>query len=101
MPEIPDSISLERFMFDEKYGRASYDSSEPPFMDGLTGRSYTAAEMKERVEHLARALSKELGFDPHKGSEWDKVVGIFSLNTIDYLVYHDTQLGRLWLCADL
>jgi hypothetical protein len=35
-----------------------------------------------RVEHLARALSKEFGWQPNEGTEWDKVVGIFALNTV-------------------
>ncbi|KAF2482802.1 phenylacetyl-CoA ligase [Neohortaea acidophila] len=85
LPEIPDSISLERFMLDENYSRHPIGYSEPPFTCGATGKTYSAFEVKERVNHLARGLSKELGFDPHKGSEWDKVVGCFSLNTIDYL----------------
>lgn len=38
--------------------------------------------MVSRVEHLARALSKEFGWQPNKGTEWDKVVGIFALNTV-------------------
>lgn len=72
-------------MFDENYGRHPLGYSLPPFTCGLTGRSYSAFEMKARVDHLSRALSKELGFKPHEGSEWDKVVGCFSLNTIDYM----------------
>lgn len=39
--------------------------------------------MVDRVEHLARALSKEFGWRPNKGTEWDKVIGIFALNTVD------------------
>jgi hypothetical protein len=38
--------------------------------------------MVDRVEHLARALSKELGWQPNRGTEWDKVAGIFALNTV-------------------
>lgn len=72
-------------MFDETYGRQPLGYAFPPFTCGLTGRSYSAFEMKERVDYLSRALSKELGFKPHEGTEWDKVVGCFSLNTIDYL----------------
>lgn len=39
-------------------------------------------EMVDRVEQLARALSKEFGWAPNKGTEWDKVIGIFALNTV-------------------
>ena len=41
--------------------------------------------MKDRVDYLSRALSKELGIKPNEGTEWDKVIGCFSLNTIDYM----------------
>lgn len=85
LPEIPDSISIERFMFDENYGRFPLGYSKPPFSCALTGRTYSALDMKERVDWLARALCKEFGFKPNEGSEWDKVIGCFSLNTVDYL----------------
>lgn len=39
-------------------------------------------QMVERVDHLARALSKEFGWQPNQGTEWDKVAGIFALNTV-------------------
>lgn len=42
-------------------------------------------EVKERVDYLARGLAKELGWQPNQGSEWDKVVGVFSVNTLDTL----------------
>ena len=101
MPEIPDSISLETFMLDENYGRHPLGYSEPPFTDGLTGKKYSALEVKERVDFLARALSKELGFHPDEGSEWDKVVACFSLNTIDYLTlaWAVHRLGGVLTCA--
>ncbi|KAK5170311.1 uncharacterized protein LTR77_004898 [Saxophila tyrrhenica] len=85
MPEINESISIERFMTDENYDRHPIGYSNPPFTCGMTGKSYSAFEVKERVEHLSRALTDELGMKPNEGSEWDKVVGVFSNNTIDYL----------------
>ncbi|USW51966.1 Putative AMP-dependent synthetase/ligase, AMP-binding, AMP-binding enzyme domain, ANL [Septoria linicola] len=85
LPEVPDSISIERFMFNEEYGRFPLGYSKPPFVDGLSGKSYSALELKDRVDYLSRALCKEFGFKPNEGSEWDKVIACFSLNTIDYL----------------
>ena len=84
-------------MFDERYGRHPLGYANPPFTDGITGKSHSAFDMKDRVEHLARALSKELGFKPDEGTEWDKVVGCFSLNTIDYmtLVWAVHRLGGI------
>ncbi|KAI9875086.1 MAG: hypothetical protein M1830_008880 [Pleopsidium flavum] len=81
----PDSIPINQFMLDETYGRHPLGYSRPPFTCGLSGTEYSALEVKERVEDLAKALSKELGWQPNKGTEWDKVVGVFSLNTIDTL----------------
>lgn len=39
-------------------------------------------DVKDRVEYLARGLAKELGFQPNKGNEWDKVIAVFSVNTV-------------------
>lgn len=85
LPDIPTHISLEQFMFDENYGRYPLGYSNAPFQCGISGRQYSFLEVKERVDYLARALGKELGFKPNEGSEWDKTVAAFSVNTIDYL----------------
>jgi acyl-CoA synthetase (AMP-forming)/AMP-acid ligase II len=85
LPDIPSHISLEQFMFDENYGRYPLGYSKAPFQCGLTGKQYSFLEVKERVDYLARALSKELGFKPNEGTEWDKTIAVFSVNTIDYL----------------
>lgn len=71
-------------MLDEQYGRRPLEDSRPPLTCGLTGFGYTALEVKDRVDKLARALSKELGWQPNKGTEWDKVAGVFSVNTVCY-----------------
>lgn len=81
----PDSISIERFIFDENYDRHPLGYSKPPFTCGFSGKTYSALDVKDRVDFLARALRKELGFQPNEGTEWDKVVGVFSVNTIDTL----------------
>lgn len=70
-------------MLDEQYGRHPLGYSRNPFTCGISGKTYTALEMKERVDYLARAISHELSWQVNKGTEWDKVAGIFSLNTID------------------
>lgn len=78
----PDSIPINEFMLNEAFGRHPLGYSRPPFTCGLSGLEYSALEVKERVEDLAKALSEELGWHPNKGTEWDKVVGVFSLNTV-------------------
>ncbi|KAH8746589.1 hypothetical protein F5883DRAFT_700334 [Diaporthe sp. PMI_573] len=80
----PDSISVAEFMSNDAYGRSSVAKARSPFVCGLTGKSYAAAEVVDRENYLARAIAKRLGLD-HAGSEWDRVVTLFSLNTLDYI----------------
>nr|POF25865.1 acyl-coa ligase easd [Quercus suber] len=102
LPEIPDSISVESFMFTEKYGRLPAGRSRAPFSCGLTGKKYSFPEVQQRVEHLSRAICKEFGFKPDQGSEWDKVIACFSLNTIDYLTlaWAMHRLGGILTCVN-
>ena len=78
----PDSISINQYMLDDAHGRFPLKDSRNPFTCGLSGKTYSALDMVDRVEHLARALSKELGWAPNEGTEWDKLIGIFALNTV-------------------
>ena len=82
LPPIPDNIPISEFVTNEAYGRHPLRHSRDPFTCGLTGKSYSASQVVDRVDHLSRGLAKELGWEPNKGSEWDKVLGIFSLNTV-------------------
>ncbi|KAF1945618.1 acetyl-CoA synthetase-like protein [Clathrospora elynae] len=88
-PELPfdppDSIPICDFMLDEHYGRHPLGYSHNPFTCGLTGKTYTSLEVRERVDYLARGLAKELVFQPNQGTEWDKVIAVFSVNTLDTL----------------
>ncbi|KAF5618013.1 putative phenylacetyl ligase [Fusarium sp. NRRL 25303] len=79
----PDSISLHEFMTSEVYGRLPVAKSRNPFTCGITGKTYSVIEAHQRADSLARALGKRLDFSPNEGVEWDKVVSIFSVNTID------------------
>ncbi|ERS99509.1 uncharacterized protein SPSK_03166 [Sporothrix schenckii 1099-18] len=81
----PDSVTIEQFMTDESFGRRSFSKSRHPFTCGLTGKSYSWAEMTQRVDFLARAVGKRLGWQPAEGPPWDKVIAVFSLNAIDYM----------------
>jgi hypothetical protein len=79
---IPDSISIFDFIFDEQYGRLPLKESRPFFTCGVSGQSFTPLEVKKRVDYLARGLANELGWKPNSGTEWDKVIGVFSANTV-------------------
>lgn len=69
-------------MLDEQFGRNPFADSRDPFTCGISGKTYTNTQVKERSDVLARALSKELGWKPNSGSEYDKVMGVFALNTV-------------------
>ncbi|KAI9726908.1 MAG: hypothetical protein M1828_000256 [Chrysothrix sp. TS-e1954] len=86
LPEVPDSVSIPDFILNEGYGRCPINEARPFFTCGLSGKSYSAAATKERVELLARGIGKELGWSPNKGSEWDKVAGVFAPNTLDTII---------------
>lgn len=94
-PEVPDSITIEEFMNDERHGRHALATSKNPYTCGLTGKSYSASEVVKRTDWLARALSKRLGFDPHDGTEWDRVVALFSLNTVSGLMSGENHRNDL------
>ncbi|KIL87436.1 hypothetical protein FAVG1_09142 [Fusarium avenaceum] len=89
VPELPidppDSIPIAEFMKNEVYGRNPIAKSRHPFTCGITGRTYSAPELFHRAEHFAKALSKRMQWQPNEGTPWDKVVAIFSLNTIDFV----------------
>ncbi|OJJ48220.1 hypothetical protein ASPZODRAFT_165133 [Penicilliopsis zonata CBS 506.65] len=85
LPPIPDHIPIADFVLDERYGRAPLGYSRDPFTCGLTGKTYSALDVVERVDFLSRALANEFDWAPNRGTEWDKVIGVFSLNTIDTL----------------
>ncbi|KGO77992.1 protein of unknown function DUF4009 [Penicillium italicum] len=85
LASIPDNIPISEFVLNEKYGRVPHASSRDPSTCGLTGKSYSSQEIVNNVDSLARSLSKELGWAPNEGSEWDKTLAVFALNTIDSL----------------
>lgn len=79
---VPDSVPINEFMLGEKHGRVPHVYSRDPYTCGLTGKSYSSREVVDRVDLLARGLAMELGWAPNKGSEWDKALAVFSVNTV-------------------
>ncbi|KAM0350579.1 hypothetical protein ACHAPU_003063 [Fusarium lateritium] len=89
VPELsidpPDSIPIAEFMKNETYGRYPIAKSRDPFTCGVTGRSYSVPELFQRAENFGKALAKRMQWQPNDGTPWDKVLAIFSLNTIDFV----------------
>lgn len=85
----PDSLPIHEFLFGEdssrQYGRYPLEESEAPFTCGITGKSYAAKEVATRIDFLAKSLSEELKWRVNDGNVMEKVLGIFSLNSIDNL----------------
>lgn len=84
-PEVPDTLSIPEFMFNEEHGRAPYSKSKDSYVCGITGRKISAQQQKEEYTYITRALAKELGWKVNDGTEYDKVCGVFALNTIDVM----------------
>jgi len=80
--EPPESITIPDFIFSDKHARKPIAQSRNPFTCGISGKTYTTEEVIQREKLLARALAKRLGYDVHDGTEWDRVVALFSVNTV-------------------
>ena len=93
LPEIPDSVPLWKFLLDESYGRASHGRSRHPFTCGLSGLSYTSEDFVKRTQNLAKGLQRELEWVTTNGSELDRVICVFTFNTVgaDYMATLEVQ----------
>jgi len=69
-------------MRNEVYGRCPATKSRNPYTCGLTGKTYTTAESSKRTDLLAKGLAKVLGWEPNVDLAWDKVIAVFSFNTV-------------------
>ncbi|OOQ91185.1 phenylacetyl-CoA ligase pclA-Penicillium chrysogenum [Penicillium brasilianum] len=84
---VPDDIPISEFMLNEKYGRVPHAQSRDPYTCGLTGETLSSREVVDRVDHIARGLAKEFGWSPTQGTEFDKTLAVFSVNTIESLPF--------------
>lgn len=85
LTEVYDTVPIQDFMFDEQYGRAPIAQSKDAYICGLTGKKVSAKQQKLDYTYLARALAKEFGWKVNEGTEYNKVCGVFALNTIDVM----------------
>ena len=95
LPEIPD-VPLCEFMTNERHGRASFDTSLPAYVCGVTGREVTIAQLKDNIESIARGLAAELDWQPNEGDELSKAIAIFALNTACL----SSILSKMWADDD-
>lgn len=85
LPEIPDTVSICDFIFDEKHGRRPTATSLDGYVCGISGKRVSASQQKDQVGWLASSLAQNLGWKVNEGSEFDKVIAIFALNTVSCL----------------
>lgn len=85
----PDTVPIHQFVFDEACGRTPYEDSKDPYTSAITGATTPASELKQRVENIAQGLAKDLRWTPNDGSQWDKVVCIFSVNHVSKSNFFD------------
>ncbi|KAL4995967.1 hypothetical protein BDV10DRAFT_122716 [Aspergillus recurvatus] len=87
MMAIPASSPIHEFLIKRDNRHLySWSTEKPALVCAVSGQSYTITTIAERVDALARSLGRELGWSPNTGSPWDKVIGIFSFNTLDFLI---------------
>ncbi|KAJ0414846.1 hypothetical protein BJY00DRAFT_320714 [Aspergillus carlsbadensis] len=84
--EIPDTITVGDFALQGNASLPPQCGGKAPFVDGITGKSYSTKTLLERVEWLSRSLAQEFGWSPNEGSPEDKVVAVYSWNTLDFFV---------------
>ena len=89
VPSVSDEVSLVDFMLDEKHGRYPLRDAYPPFVCGLSGKSYTARQQVQRTLNLAKGFAEDLGWKVNDGTEFDKVLALFTHNTVGLLPCDD------------
>jgi hypothetical protein len=82
LPPIPDSVPICDFLLDEKNGRREDSSSYAPLTCAISGKEYSVADVRHRVEQVAKALATKLKWEVDGGTQWEKVVGIFAFNSV-------------------
>lgn len=83
MMPIPDSLPIYYFLLQRDNRHLYHWTPDSPTLTcAVSDKSYTLQTIATRVDALSRSLSRELGWGPNAGSFWDKVIGIFSFNTV-------------------
>jgi hypothetical protein len=82
--EIPTSTLLGDFVLAGNKELRKKDIDRTPLVCAISGKSYSIETLNEKVDLMARSLSKELGWSANKGESRDKVLGIFSFNSVNF-----------------
>lgn len=82
--KIPTSIPVGQFVLEGRRSTLPQPSDKAAFLCAVSGKSYSIQQLEDCVESLAKSLCNELEWSPNRGSSWDKVIGIFCVNTVSY-----------------
>jgi hypothetical protein len=94
LPQPPDSIPISEFILDEKFGRRPISSSRDPYTCGLSGKTFSTTQIRDRIDGLAKALKEDLGWEVNGGNEFEKAGAIFCLNTVCAKISYFQRTGR-------
>ncbi|RFU79722.1 amp-dependent ligase [Trichoderma arundinaceum] len=83
--DVPTNTLVGDFVFTKAWPRLSDAVPNGKLVCAISGNSITLQEIRERVDLLARSLSHRLNWKPEEGAPWQKVIGVFSLNAVDFL----------------
>ncbi|CAA7269124.1 unnamed protein product [Cyclocybe aegerita] len=61
LPHIPDNVTIPQFMFDARHEIRPQGKEAPWLIQDETGRKFWKAELRQRVDGLANALSMQYG----------------------------------------
>ncbi|SPJ70623.1 related to acyl-CoA synthetase [Fusarium torulosum] len=88
--EPPRGLTLDEFLFSDKYAHLRVRRSSEALVCGLSGRVYSTDDLEENASLMARALAQELGWqqeqDQESGRHEERVVALYSANAMDFLV---------------
>ncbi|KAL4962934.1 acyl--CoA ligase [Aspergillus stella-maris] len=84
--EIPDDVTVGQLALNGNANLPPQCGGKPPFVDAINGKAYDTKTLLQRVDYLSRSLAQELGWSPNEGNPEDKVVAIYSWNTLDFFV---------------
>ena len=85
---LPDSTTVGEFVLSGNRNLPAEVDVKPPLVCALSGRAYySAQEIYYKVECVARSLCEDLVWSANALSPWDKVIGVFSVNTVSAVMF--------------
>lgn len=79
---IPDTVLVGDFVTQRNHNLYDWSDDKATLICAISNKTYDMKTIKQRISRLSRSLSKELDWSSNAGSPWNKVIGIFSYNTV-------------------